>query len=369
MILDSVNSPLRIASVESASGGAIGMTICPGKHQKSAISGEWRRDLEVDIRAIRDWGASAVVTLMEPDELKEVKVGKLGAAVEKAGMDWHLLPIQDGGAPDEHFEDLWVYSGHALRARLGAGGKVLVHCKGGLGRTGTIAARILVELGENPQRAIERVRATRRDAIETGVQERHVLESRPPRVESTALDRILGCILGGAVGDAFGYAVEFDRWPEIERRFGSAGITEPVARNGRIIVSDDTQMTLFTMEALGDSGDAIARRDVDAAVERIRRAYLDWLDTQEGRVTEWNTAGAIAREPVLRNRRAPGSTCLSALYAGGGGHHRAADQQQQGMRRGDAGRSDRPDGRAEPGSDRRDRRARRQESARRTGRE
>jgi ADP-ribosyl-[dinitrogen reductase] hydrolase len=57
------------------------------------------------------------------------------------------------------------------------GGRVLVHCKGGLGRAGTIAARLLVELGEKPENAIAQVRLVRIMAIETGVQEDHVQDS------------------------------------------------------------------------------------------------------------------------------------------------------------------------------------------------
>jgi ADP-ribosyl-[dinitrogen reductase] hydrolase len=52
---------------------------------------------------------------------------------------------------------------------------VLLHCRGGLGRSGTIAARLLVELGENPRVAIDRVRRARHGAIETPAQEAHVL--------------------------------------------------------------------------------------------------------------------------------------------------------------------------------------------------
>ncbi len=80
------------------------MTICPGKHEVGALSGKW--------------GASSVVILMELEELTRLKVKTIGAAVQRAGMDWHFLPIKDVSVPDQHFEDLSTSSDHALRCAL-----------------------------------------------------------------------------------------------------------------------------------------------------------------------------------------------------------------------------------------------------------
>jgi ADP-ribosyl-[dinitrogen reductase] hydrolase len=62
------------------------MTFCPGKKQVAALSGNWDRDLGVDLDYIRDWGAVAVVTLMEEHELARFKVGGIGRAVSQRGM-------------------------------------------------------------------------------------------------------------------------------------------------------------------------------------------------------------------------------------------------------------------------------------------
>ena len=210
------------------------MTICPGKHQKSAYSGDWERDLRTDIEAIAKWGAGSVVTLLENRELPQLNVAEMGDIVESAGMDWHFLPIQDQCVPNIDFEDLWFYSGHVLRTALLAGKKILVHCKGGLGRTGTIAARLMVELGESPAGAINKVREARQNTIENTAQERHVLSTKRLRIADQLLDRILGCLLGGAVGDAFGYAVEFLSWSQIENHFGPRGIQAPIIEDGQI---------------------------------------------------------------------------------------------------------------------------------------
>lgn len=131
----SLTHPLRIDAVEAPGGGLIGMTLCPGKMQPYAASGTWDRDLGLDLVRIQEWGAVAVVTLMEAFELAEYHVERIGAAVEALGMEWHHLPIVDVDVPREPFETGWVWSGPTLRGHLSAGRRILLHCRGGLGRT------------------------------------------------------------------------------------------------------------------------------------------------------------------------------------------------------------------------------------------
>jgi hypothetical protein len=76
----SLTDPLQIAAVAAGAGfGRVGITLCPGKCDGHAMSGEWERDLAVDLDAVRDWGAAAVITLVEPKELTLLKVERLGA--------------------------------------------------------------------------------------------------------------------------------------------------------------------------------------------------------------------------------------------------------------------------------------------------
>ena len=89
---------------------------------------------------------------------------------------WFHLPIVDASIPDQGFEQELEIAGEEIRALLRGGRDVLVHCRGGLGRAGMIAARLLVELGMEPAEAIARVRAVRPGAIETPEQERFVRE-------------------------------------------------------------------------------------------------------------------------------------------------------------------------------------------------
>lgn len=160
--------PLQIAELRAGDGwGRIGITFCPGKHDRAAATGAWARDLGVDLDAIAAWGAQLVLTLVEPEELTALRVPRLGLEVQRRGLRWLHLPIADFGVPAEPFERAWVAQGAEIRALLRAGGDVLVHCKGGLGRAGMVAARLLVELGWAPDEAIRAVRRVRRGAIET----------------------------------------------------------------------------------------------------------------------------------------------------------------------------------------------------------
>jgi ADP-ribosyl-[dinitrogen reductase] hydrolase len=148
LIRTSTTHPLEIATLPAGPGlGRIGVTFCPGKKQASAFNGRWERDLATDLAAIRQWGAAAVVTLLEPHELVSLDMADLGARVWAAHMDWLHLPIADVSAPCASFERDWQAAGQGLRTRLRHGFDVLIHCKGGLGRAGTIAARLLAELG------------------------------------------------------------------------------------------------------------------------------------------------------------------------------------------------------------------------------
>ena len=313
----SQSHPLQIQPVVIRDGpGVIGLTFCPGKKHEGLYSGTWDRDLRTDLAAIQAFGAKALVTLMETAELDGVgvPVSMLASLAKEFGLEWHHLPIEDVQAPDERFEDLWAYSGVRLRSVLARGEKIVVHCRGGLGRTGTVAGRLLVEFGDEPDTAIRKTRAARRGSIETGSQESYVENCRPvasARVPRSREERVVACLLGGAIGDAFGYEVEFQRLHEIRQRFGPDGIKAPVLHHDRLIVSDDTQMTMFTLEGL------LGSRDLSS----IRQGYLDWLETQRFGTGSAGKGGAgwLVHQPEMRARRAPGNTCLSALGAGGQG--------------------------------------------------
>ncbi|WP_313493258.1 cyclin-dependent kinase inhibitor 3 family protein [Stenotrophomonas sp.] len=174
MVRTSLSHPIRIAELAvGTQGGAIGITFAPGKFQEAALTGSWARDIDTDLAAIREWGADYLITLIEPWEFEELRIQSLPARAVAYGLIWHGLPIVDGAAPDTHLLDQWGTLGPLLSRELLAGRKIVVHCKGGLGRAGTIASMLLLDTGEaqDGDGAIGMVRRVRPGAIETSVQE------------------------------------------------------------------------------------------------------------------------------------------------------------------------------------------------------
>jgi len=134
------------------------------------------RDLDSDLQVIVDCGAKAIISLIEDHEFIELDVTELPIKTMKAGIEWHHLPIKDSSIPTEIFEKKWSSSGNKMHDILNAGENIVVHCKGGLGRTGLVAARLLIELGETAENSINKVRSTRSGAIETVEQFKYVRE-------------------------------------------------------------------------------------------------------------------------------------------------------------------------------------------------
>lgn len=129
-------------------------------------------------------------------------------------------------------------------------------------------------------------------------------------------DKIRGSLIAGAAGDALGYEVEFVYGKGILQKYGEGGITEYALHNGLARISDDTQMTLYTANGLLYGATQAKLNGIEAPMERyIHYAYLDWLETQDGKKNKkpvcWlNNVGD------LYSRRAPGNSCLSALRSG-----------------------------------------------------
>lgn len=136
-----------------------------------------------------------------------------------------------------------------------------------------------------------------------------------------SLEHFTGCLLGGAVGDALGAPVEFiSSLAGIRARFGPGGARDFVSAYGRPgMITDDTQMTLFTAEGLLEAGGRERGTATDDAVVAVYHAYLRWLETQEGRAPypcPEARGGRLLAIPAMHAARAPGNTCLSALRSG-----------------------------------------------------
>lgn len=168
--------PLRIDTITLPNPmGRIGLTFCPGKRGQGLYSGRWERDLQTDLNTIKAWGAHTLVSLIALPEFDRLAVHNFGDSVRQNLLEWRHWPIKDMQTPDLHFEQTWQREGQILLRQIQAGAAVVIHCWGGLGRTGLVAARILVELGATPVEAVAQVRATREHTIETYAQEMYVL--------------------------------------------------------------------------------------------------------------------------------------------------------------------------------------------------
>ncbi len=130
------------------------------------------------------------------------------------------------------------------------------------------------------------------------------------------LNRFKGCLLGGAAGDALGYAVEFMSASSILHKYGPGGITAYELRHGVAEISDDTQMTLFTATGLlVGSTKGMTRGVMGSYVSCIADSYRDWYRTQTEAypLPEEPHGSWLVNLPEMFSRRAPGTTCLSAL--------------------------------------------------------
>ena len=169
MIRTSLTHPLAIAELPVGEGQWCDLRA--GKYQEVAMTGAWARDIDVDVSVIQCWGASHLITLLEPWEFSELRIECLPQVVEGQGISWHGLPITDGAAPDQRLLERWPVLGSMLVRSLHSGLRIVVHCKGGLGRAGTVAAMLLLQSGaeRTAQAAIGSVRRVRPGAIETAV--------------------------------------------------------------------------------------------------------------------------------------------------------------------------------------------------------
>ncbi len=146
-----------------------GVTATPGMLGISAIPG-LNGNADQDVRIIRDWGATVVLTMTEMRELEAVGSGQIAHRLAAMNIAWHHLPIIDWGAPRDGTAKLWPAASADAHAALDAGQRVLVHCRGGCGRSGMAALRLLVERGEDPETALARLREVRPCAVETNAQ-------------------------------------------------------------------------------------------------------------------------------------------------------------------------------------------------------
>lgn len=144
----------------AAGSGRLALCPMPGR------GGAYAADLDTLLR----WRPALVVTMATAQELAAHGASRLSADLAAAGVGWRHLPVADFAAESAALMLDWRRVSAEARDCLGQGGGVLFHCRGGCGRSGMAAMRLMVELGEAPETALARLRAVRPCAVETEAQ-------------------------------------------------------------------------------------------------------------------------------------------------------------------------------------------------------
>ena len=166
-----------VPGYEVACPGDLGMTFAPGM-KANTTHGEWRweRDLTTDLRALREkYGTDVLVSVMEEHEYSDYGIPELFEQDLLEGIEILRFAIEDMNVPKEAEAEEYEARIRDVVDRMRDGKNVVVHCRGGLGRTGTVAACVLVALGRHSaDEAIETIRRAREGTIQTEAQEEFV---------------------------------------------------------------------------------------------------------------------------------------------------------------------------------------------------
>ncbi len=286
------------------------------------------------LEALLAMGTDTIIDLTEPSEGLRDYEALMRSLPGGRFVDRLRAPIPDLGITDDariHF----VLD--VIEAALDAHRRVYLHCWGGIGRTGMIAACLMVRRGMSPEEALRTVaeswksvpkaklaKHATRTSPETAEQMevvrkwadkeavRRQRRGETARVASMTANqdlrdtperadlrrRVRGCLIGGAVGDALGLPVEFKSLEQIRKILGPNGVTELALdmNLGAAPISDDTQMTLFTAEGMLRGINRGNSRGVGGPSSCMTQAYLRWLVTQG---ETWSKESAFQRDLVL----------------------------------------------------------------------
>jgi hypothetical protein len=143
-----------------AGNGLLAIAPCPGQ------AGSY----EIDLEQIHAWRPSFVISMTSLPELERLGASQFIADVPTLGARWLHFPVEDFGTPDAAQAQAWKAISDKARGALNGGGRVLVQCRGGCGRSGMVALRLMVELGESLNDALTRLRYVRHCAVETDAQ-------------------------------------------------------------------------------------------------------------------------------------------------------------------------------------------------------
>ncbi|VVN79951.1 cyclin-dependent kinase inhibitor 3 family protein [Pseudomonas fluorescens] len=148
--------PYSVLTTTAVQGQLI-FTPCPGTQDASVAEA---------LDTLKAAGASALLTLMPTEELSQNEVENLPELCQQHGIEWFHLPVEDDQAPAEPFQAAWEANRERIKQLLTEGKIIAIHCKGGSGRTGLIAAQLLIECAVPLREAVSEVQTLRPRAIQ-----------------------------------------------------------------------------------------------------------------------------------------------------------------------------------------------------------
>ncbi|MFA5595171.1 MAG: ADP-ribosylglycohydrolase family protein [Trueperaceae bacterium] len=284
--------PIEVFWVDPAAhGGAgmLGLTFAPGKKGAGMVTGaRWERDLATDLQRLREHhGAHVLVSLMEAFEYDDLGVPSLLADAARRGLRVHHLPIVDGAVPTADQTEQVNALVQTVKESLQAGERVVVHCRGGQGRSGTVAALVLCAFGRSADEAVRLMRAAQPRAVENAGQHEYVREG----ARRLALNRKRGALLGLAVGDALGTTLEFRSPGTFEPLTDMVGGGPFGLKPGEW--TDDTSMALCLAESL------VEKRGFDPE-DQMQRYVRWWQDGYFSVTGECFDIGVTTRAALQR---------------------------------------------------------------------
>ncbi|PMG61397.1 phosphatase [Vibrio splendidus] len=145
--------------------GALVLTPCPGTKEAT---------LDASLAQLKEQGVEAIVTALDDHELASKDVAALGEKTRALGMQWFQIEIEDDCAPGADFATKWQAASPALHQVVDNGGKVAMHCMGGSGRTGLLAAHLLLEKSWDMSKIVQEVQALRPGAFTKPIQVEYI---------------------------------------------------------------------------------------------------------------------------------------------------------------------------------------------------
>jgi protein-tyrosine phosphatase len=145
--------------------GALVLTPCPGTKEAT---------LDASLAQLKEQGVEAIVTALDDHELASKDVAALGGKTRALGMQWFQIEIEDDCAPGADFAAKWQAASPALHQVVDNGGKVAMHCMGGSGRTGLLAAHLLLEKSWDMSKIVQEVQALRPGAFTKPIQVEYI---------------------------------------------------------------------------------------------------------------------------------------------------------------------------------------------------